>query len=222
MGVALDSYFGSADIGLFCSVSSSFAIVPTQLSKKRCDVLAEKLKVRILSTHIAGSTIVGVLSAANANGVVLPRITLMEEVQRIENSLDSVNVHVLDGKLTGVGNLILANDHGAIVSPEFTRRELRKIQEALGVEAVQTRIAGRSYVGSIAVATNNGVVTHVESTIEEEAVLRDVLKVEVATSTVNGGVTFVRSGLIANDNGAIIGSRTTGPELMTISTALGV
>jgi translation initiation factor 6 len=46
-----------------------------------------------------------------------------------------------------------------------------------------------------------------------------VLKVELFRVTVNDGSKFVRSGLLANDWGVVVGSRTKGPELMLLSAA---
>ena len=57
---------------------------------------------------------------------------------------------------------------------------------------------------------------------DEERWLSEIFKVTILPGTVNDGVKFVRSGIIANSRWAIIGSVTTGPEMMTISRALGV
>jgi translation initiation factor 6 len=62
----------------------------------------------------------------------------------------------------------------------------------------------------------------VESTEEDEELIRNVLKVPCKPCTINDGVPFVRSGIIATSLGAVVGSRTTGPELMTISEVLGL
>ncbi|MEM0329101.1 MAG: translation initiation factor IF-6, partial [Nitrososphaerota archaeon] len=61
-----------------------------------------------------------------------------------------------------------------------------------------------------------------EASEDEEKMLSELFKVNIIPGTVNNGVKFVRSGILANSKGAIVGSLTTGPELMTISRALGV
>ncbi len=55
----------------------------------------------------------------------------------------------------------------------------------------------------------------------EKKLLQDVLKAQVDVGTINGGVPYVSSGLLANDNGTIIGNLTTGPEIVMISNVLG-
>lgn len=218
----MEHFFGSADIGLFTVVTSKYAIVPPELGANKRAALERELGVDVIRTSISGTSIVGVFLAANSNGVVLPHLALQEDVERISSAVESVNMLLLRSRVTAMGNLILANDHGAIISPEFTRREADQISETLGVQVARSKIAGRSYVGSIGVATNLGALIHVESDADDLRMLSDVLKVPVDVGTVNGGVGFVRSGLVANDRGAAIGARTTGPEMVAISRALNI
>jgi translation initiation factor 6 (eIF-6) len=61
------------------------------------------------------------------------------------------------------------------------------------------------------------------NTLEKERVaVRDALHVEVELSSTNGGVSFVKSGILANSTGAVVGPLTRGAELMQISRTLGV
>jgi len=62
-------------------------------------------------------------------------------------------------------------------------------------------------------------VVTVDATDADLELLREVLKVELFRVTVNDGSKFVRSGLLANDWGVVVGSRTRGPELMLLSAA---
>ena len=162
------------------------------------------------------------MAIGNSNGIVLSNMVLDEEFEAIKKKVGDVNVDVIEGRYTAVGNLVLANDKAALASSILPRKAVKKIQDILGVEVVTGRIAKRSYVGSLAVITNSGGVVFAEISEEEEKKLSELFKVDVIPGTVNDGVGFVRSGIIANSKGAIIGSMTTGPELMIISRALGV
>jgi len=88
------------------------------------------------------------------------------------------------------------------------------------VEVVKAEIAGMPYVGSFAVATNKGALTHPSARLEEKKVVEEVLKVRMDSGTVNSGVPYVKAGLIANSQGAVVGFSTTGPELMAITNTL--
>jgi translation initiation factor 6 len=132
------------------------------------------------------------------------------------------NITVMDSKKTAYGNLILVNDKGAVVDPRFKEAEIKKISKALGVEAVPSEIAGLPYVGSLAVATNRGVLAHPLLKDEERKTLEAVFKVPIDVGTVNCGVPYVGTGLIANSHAAVAGSMTTGPEMFIIGNALDV
>jgi translation initiation factor 6 len=45
----------------------------------------------------------------------------------------------------------------------------------------------------------------------------EVLQVPAEPVTVNGGVPFLSSGVIANTNAVVVGSMTSGPELIMLS-----
>ena len=128
----------------------------------------------------------------------------------------------METKRTAYGNLVLTNDHGAIVDPRMKETEIRKISETLGVEAVPSEIAGLPYVGSLAVATNKGVLTHPLLKDSERKIVENVLKVPVDVGTINCGIPYVGTGLLANRYTAIAGLLTTGPEIFIIGNSLDV
>lgn len=221
-GIYLETFFGTAEVGLFATATDSVCIVPPQLKPRQGRLIEEVLGVEVIPTTIAGSFLIAPMVAGNSSGLVISMMALDEEVEQIKKKAGDLNILVLRSRYTAVGNLILANDKAALVSSLFKKREVKEIEDTLGVEVAQGRIAGRTYVGSLAVVTNEGGLIHVEASEEEGEALSKLFNVEILPGTVNNGVPFVRSGIIANSRGAIIGSLTTGPELMNISRALGV
>lgn len=213
---------GSPNVGIYILATDACIIIPTNTSKGKLEKIREVLKGETISTNIGGAMLAGVLIAANSNGLLLPHYVYESEVEAIK-SVTNINIERLVCKRTALGNLILANDHGALVSAELMqeRNAKRKISDVLGVEIVKGTIAGLPYVGSLAIATNKAVLAHPMLMEEERRLLGDVLKVPVDVGTVNFGVPFVSSGLVANKNGIIIGNLTTGPEIMIISNLFG-
>lgn len=221
-GIYVEEFFGTVEVGLFATATDTVCIVPPQIKPRHQKLIEKALGTDVIKTTIAGSFLIGPLVAGNSNGLVVSCMVLNEELERIKNSLKDLNILVLDSKYTATGNLILVNDRASLVSSYFNKREVRLIQDTLGVETIQGTIANRPYVGSIAVVTNNGGIIHVQASREEEKNLSEIFKVEFIPGTVNDGVPFVRSGILANSRGAIVGARTTGPELMTLSRALKI
>ncbi len=221
MAIFLFNLFGSACIGVYSLTTERMIIVPPQLPEDKVKKLEEWLKAKVIQTTIGESALIGTLACANSNGIILPHYTRQKEIQAIRATSD-LNVSIMDTKKTAYGNLILANDRGALVSPQLRRGDVKKVADTLGVEAVLGGIAGLPYVGSLAIATNKGVLVHPLLKEEEQKVLIDVLKVHMDVGTVNCGIPYVATGLIANTRGAVAGFFTTGPELYIIGQALEV
>lgn len=219
MPIVASDVLGSNDVGLYCISTKALALVPLGLTKRKIEDFKEVLGVEVCSTNIGGCRLAGALVAANSSGVAVPHIIEDHELLRIKGATDA-NVVVMDEKRTALGNLVLVNDKGAVVDPRFSRSTIRTLHDLFGVEVVKGEIFGLPYVGVFAVATNSGILSHPSISSQEKRKLEEVLKVPVSTGTVSGGVPYVRAGMVANDRGAVVGSTTTGPELMAITRAL--
>jgi len=196
-------------------------MISPQISELKVQKLEEWLQVKAIRTTIGESFLLGVLTCANSNGIILPHFVREEEIQTIKSALD-INITVMKTKNTAYGNLILANDYGAIADPRIKDKDLKTIMDCLGVEAIRTSIAGLPYVGSLATTTNKGTLAHPLLTKDEKKVLMEALKSYLEVGTVNCGIPYVATGLIGNKYGAVAGYVTTGPELFIIGQTLDV
>lgn len=214
--------FGSPNIGVYALTTNTCTILPHGTTTRTSNRFEKYLENATVRTEIGGTRLIGVMAAANTNGIVLPQFVTDDEIATIA-SVHSGNLQRVDCRLTAFGNLLLANDHGAIASEILgdEREAMRRIRETLDVEVAPGRVAGLPYVGSLAVATNTGVLAHPLLTEDEKRLIRDVLKVPVDVGTVNGGLPFIASGLLANDHGAVMGGLTTGPEIVMITSVYG-
>ncbi len=221
MPISLLDIRGSPNIGVYTVTTDLYTLIPVRISKAKVDKIRSYLKTQVIYTSIGDSTLLGALSAANSNGMVVPYYARDEEVDRIKRAVDE-NIIKIYSKKTALGNLILVNDRGALISPDIAedRETVRRIEDALDVEAAQGTIAGLPYVGSLAVTTNKGTLAHPMLRDDERELLEDVLKVPVDVGTVNHGVPYVASGLMANSFGVLAGFSTTGPEIVMLSNSL--
>jgi translation initiation factor 6 len=219
--VYLSSIVGNASIGVYSLANESIVVIPRMVPKEKAQEFADWLKVKLIYTSIGGSVLGGALVCANSNGMLLPNYIREEELTQIKTAFEG-NITIMETKKTAYGNLVLASDKGAVADPRFKANEIKKISDALGVEVVPTEIAGLPYVGALAVATNKGVLAHPLLKDEERKILENVFKVPVDVGTVNCGVPYVGTGLLANSHAAVAGSMTTGPEMFIIGSALDV
>jgi len=221
LAVYLSSIVGSPSIGVYSLATDGFVLIPKMVPKEKAERTAEWLKVKLIQTSISGSVLIGALACANSNGILLPNSVREEELATIKSCFEG-NITVMETKKTAYGNLVLANDYGALVDPRFKENEIEQIAETLNVNAVPSEIAGLPYVGSLAVATNKGVLAHPLLKDDERKVLEGVFKVPIDVGTINCGIPYVGTGLIANSYAAVAGSMTTGPEMFIIGNALDV
>jgi len=219
--VYLSSIVGSASIGVYSLATENLVLIPRIVPQQKAQEFADWLNVKLAYTSISGSVLAGSLVCANSIGMLVSNGVREEELAAIKSVFEG-NITVMDSKKTAYGNLILASDKGAVVDPRFKETEVDKISKALGVEAVPTEIAGLPYVGSLAVVTNKGVLAHPLLKDEERKTLESIFKVPVDVGTINCGVPYVGTGLIANSHAAVAGSMTTGPEMFIIGNALDV
>ena len=221
MTVYLSCIVGNSSISVYSLATEKIVIIPRMVPKEKAQEFADWLKTKLVYTSIGGSVLVGALACANSSGMLLPNYIREEELSQIKSVFEG-NITIMETKKTAYGNLVLTNDKGAVVDPRFKEKEIKQISETLGVEAVPTEIAGLTYVGSLGVATNKGVLAHPLLKDEERKILETVFKVPIDVGTVNCGVPYVGTGLLANSHAAVAGSMTTGPEMFIIGNALDV
>jgi len=217
----LDDIFGSPNVGVYGFSNEILCLVPLGLSPKKIQRFHDSLKVNVVQCSIGGSCVIGALVSGNSQGILVPH-TIQDYEMKVVKKVTGLRVEKLKGKWTAIGNLILANDYGAVVDPRFPDSVVEKISSILKVEVVKGEVFGLPFVGSLAVATNKGAIVHPKIRAAEKENIQEALKVPVDTGTINGGVPYPKSGLLANSNGAIAGSSTSGPELMAISQIMGL
>lgn len=219
MPVILADVFGSPNIGVYCFCNENVAIVPPGLTNRKMNQFAEALGVDVCKTTVGGSTLVGALVTGNSKGILVPHTIRDYELQRIQEFSKAV---VVDCRWTALGNVVLANDFGAVMHPESPDEIVKALNGELGVKVVKGKVGTLPFVGALAIATNRGAILSPSAVKEERSVIESALHVGVELSTTNGGVPFVKSGILANSKGAVVGPLTRGAELMQINRALGV
>jgi translation initiation factor 6 len=221
MGLHLIDIYRSPNIGVFLKANDRFLLVPKGLAQTKTDKLCESLQVISVPASIGESRLLGPLVSMNGNGVLVSRLAEDSEIGEIK-AATGMNVSRLESKLTAVGNLVVANDRCALVSPVLDARAISEIRDVLGTEVERTPVGEYHQVGSFVVATNRGAAVYPGLDEKEVGRIGSSLGVDAYPTSVNSGVPFVASGIVANSRNAIVGSQTTGPELVFITRALGV
>ena len=207
-------------VGLFMLATDRFVLVPDQLEEEELEKIASTLEVDPIPLRVAGTSLIGVFAAGNSSGIIVPYIVREEEVKTIKEH--GVEVLVVRDVPTALGNLVAANDRGAVVSKSIRAENAEKIAEFLGADEWEwIDVAGSELTGASIVATNKGFLAHPGATDREMLTLKRLFGAEGTTTTVNYGDPFVRTAVVANSKGVVVGGDTSPVELMRIEDVLG-
>jgi translation initiation factor 6 len=212
-----DVYRGP-NLGVYISVNDNTILVPMGYAKSKAEKLEKYLDAEVLFTSIANTRLIGILSIMNNKGILLPKTAYQDEYDFLKKETD-LEVGVLDSKFTALGNVICANDKGAVVSPWLSKNDCQTISDVMGVEVIQKRIAGFNQTGVVLVANNSGAAIHPEANEEDMKTFSNLLGVKIEQSSINNGTPYVSSGILANNHALVVGSLTSGPEIMMLTRA---
>ncbi|MGD0477631.1 MAG: translation initiation factor IF-6 [Nitrososphaerales archaeon] len=221
MGLHLVDIYRSPNIGVFLKANDRFILVPKGLAQTKCEKLSSSLEVSAVPTSIAESRLLGPLVSMNNSGILVSRLAESTELMEIK-SATGMNISRLESRFTAVGNLVAANDKFAIVSPVLDATAVSQVKDVLGTEVERMPIGEYTQVGSLIVATNRGAAVYPGLSEQEVGRIGSLFGVEARPTSVNRGVPYVASGVVANSTNAVVGSQTTGPELVFITRALSV
>jgi len=222
MGLYLVDLYRSPNIGIFLRTNDKSVLIPKGVAQSKSKKVAEHLSVAPCYVSVEGTRLLGPLIVLNNKGVLVSRMIEDYEMKEISSQTGLVTER-MKSRYTAVGNLISANDNGALVSPILEPAAIAQVKDVLGVNEVH-RMAIKDYsqVGALVVATNRGAAVYPKLTEPEVDEIGAILGVEPYPTSINGGVPFLSSGLVANSANAIVGNLTTGPELVFLTKALNV
>ena len=215
--IKYDVYSGP-NIGIFTSVNDKFVFIPNGFAKTKAENLARYLQTEYIMTPVANTRLLGILMVLNNHGILLPKTSSPDEIANLRKHTD-LNVKMLDTKHNALGNLICVNDKGGVISPIVEKEYIKEIEDVLDIEVIQKRVAGFHQVGAVMKANNLGGIIHPEADEEDIKNFSNVLGVNIEPATINGGIPFVSSGMLANSNAVVVGNLTNGPEIMMLTRA---
>ncbi len=219
MHVATSSVNGNPSVGLYAYATDEYCILGPEAGDLE-PLISKVLKVPVIVTTIAGTSMCGVFLAGNNNRLLVPEIIFDNELELLKSK--GLSISMFRTKHTALGNTIVSNDKGAFVGPMYSESEISFLQEELGVPVTQGRIADIEVVGSCVAQNKRGALIHRDASLFEQDMIADTLKLTaVDVGSVNLGVPYVKSGIIANAQGFIIGDLSGGPEITHADQAMG-
>ncbi|MBY9021280.1 MAG: translation initiation factor IF-6 [Candidatus Lokiarchaeota archaeon] len=218
--------FRGNSVGVYLAVNNSYGLYPPTLIAPAIEKIKSVFSEPFFPISINNSNLIGVYTASNKNGIIVPYIIREDELQKLKMYTKGLGndyqIEVLKSIDNAFGNLIVCNDKGAIIS-SFLKEYKNLIEDTLNVETIVYEYVNINLPGSISVANNLGCLVHPLTTDEEIEIITDILKVnETDVSTVNRGIPYLSSGAVVNDRSGIFGHACTGPEMMRLTNVLNL
>ncbi len=210
---------GNPNIGLYGYCTDSYLLLGKEVPKKTADLFSKALNVPVHKLNIAGTSLLGVFLAGNSKKLLVPSTCFEEELKNLEKL--GIDFEVIQSKVTCLGNTILCNDHGCLVSNDFSADQKKKIRQVLDVPLKPGTISDLDNVGSLAVLNKNACIISRNATHQEINKASELLQLDCIEASVNMGSPYIKSGLLCNKHGFIIGDLSGGPEIVHIEEALG-
>ncbi len=207
---------GSPFLGIFCAVSDKLALVPTSISKKEETEIANALRVKVIKTTIANSSLLGVMAALFDNKIVVGQMIEKSEKKFLEEK----GIEIISFREpTAFGNLVAFNENHGIASTLLSKNAVKEMEAFFGVPIEQKDIAGSNLVGACVEVTGKAFIVNPKVNEKEFEFLEKAFGVPGVATTANYGDRFVGNDIVANSFGALIGSITTTHEMIRIDEA---
>ena len=131
MSILKSQIFGGPLIGIYLIGNNLYVLYPPTLLKPILNKFKNIFKVPFYPLTINNSKLLGVYTASNKYGIIVPHIIRDDEIEQLQSNLrDSIQIGALKSLDNAFGNLIVCNDKGAIISGFL--KEYKKQIDKLG------------------------------------------------------------------------------------------
>ncbi len=216
------AFNGDPNIGMYGVATDKFVLLGKSVPQKYVKEIEEALEVPVIQINVYGTSLVGIFIVATSRTVLVPDLIFEAELKEIVHKLKPLGVEVKTIKTqhTALCNNILVNDKVGIISTEYDKTTTKKISEALGIKAIQLDLMGSNVPGSIGVLTNKGAIFGSNLSDDEIKKIEKLTGFEIGLGSINMGSPLMHSGVMANSNGFLIGSLSSGYEISRVDESL--
>ncbi|MFT4305201.1 MAG: translation initiation factor IF-6 [Candidatus Woesearchaeota archaeon] len=214
---------GNPNIGLYGFVTNKYCLLGEEISDTLAKKISDVLKVPYFKLNIAGTSLLGVFLTGNDDNLLIPNIAFSWEIEKIDKISKEIGFKysIIDSELTALGNNIICNKNYCLVNPDYNDDIKKQIKKALDLDVKEAKIANLPTIGSLTALNDKGCAIHRDAEQFEIDFISDKLNISCETATVNMGNPFIKSGILVNNNGFVIGKASGGPEITYLDEIFG-
>ena len=214
---------GNPNVGLYGFATDKYCLLGEEVSDELKEKISKVLDVPCFKLNIAGTSLLGVFLTGNNKDLLIPNIAFPWEIDKIDKISKEIgfNYHIIETELTALGNNIICNDNACIINPDYNEEVKKQLEKALNLKINVSKIANLPTIGSLTALNHKGCAIHRDAEQFEIDFINSIIKIECETATVNMGNPFIKSGVIVNKNGFIVGNASGGPEITYLDEIFG-
>ena len=217
LNVFKTTFYNNSNLGLYGFATDSYCILAENLKHEIVEKIKLTLDVPVFQLTIFNSSLIGVFCNGNENILLVPNLIKTHETKILEKL--NINYEIIDTKFTALGNNLLIKEDVCLANPNLEKEAIQQL-EKLNFKVHLGKIADMPTPGSCAILTKKGCLLHPDSTPDDIKQIEKLFKVQADIGTVNTGSPYVKSGIIINSRGYVLGEQTSGPETMRLDFAL--
>jgi translation initiation factor 6 len=215
MNTLKTNFYGNPNVGLYGFATDKYCVIGKGLPKKLIKEIEKILDVPIYEININGSHLIGVYCCGNEKILLVPEIIKKNEEDELKKL--KLPYKLIKSKFSALGNNISVFGNKGILSSECSD-ELKKELAEFDIKIL--KLKNNNTVGSCLVINKNGCLASSDFDQEHLDKVEQFLNVKTRIGSINKGNPYVKSGMIVNSKGYIVGNDTTGVEIMRIDGVL--
>ncbi|MFT4261345.1 MAG: translation initiation factor IF-6 [Candidatus Woesearchaeota archaeon] len=205
------SFNGINTVGLYGYATNNYVLIGQEVQDRFLEELEKIFDVPIHKITIAGTSLIGVFLNGTEEKLLVPNIAFDSELKKLDDL--KIPYEVIETKFTCLGNNLLIGKKEGLINSEFSDEEVKKIEKILGIKLHKYKLSDIEAIGSIAVLNEDKGLISNNITDKEYKEIQKILGVELTPGTLNMGSEYIKSSILINKNGLIIGKGSGGPEI---------
>jgi translation initiation factor 6 len=208
-------------VGLCGFATDTFCLVGFSTPQKTIDELKNTLQVPVYPISIAGTALVGVFVTGTKDLLLVPHIIYDDELVALKKILPAVQIHVVDSRHTALANIFCVHEKAILYSKVVEQTVIDELKKIVSQPLLKTDIADCEVPGSCIAFGMQGALIHPVASDSQLDEFEKLFGVAFTKSTVNWGSPYVKTGIISNKYGFVIGQSSSGPEVQNADLGLG-
>ncbi|NPA86003.1 MAG: hypothetical protein GXO42_01180 [bacterium] len=216
MHARLLKIFEDPAVGLYLATNDDYTLIPRNLPEETKKIIENTLRTNLVEISAGGYDILGAFTILTDNYVLVSNIYDEQELNQLRQELDMA-IYVVDSPVNVIANTILVHKNVVLLSYLYSEQLEQEMRKMLGVEVERVRLGPVDIFAQYLLPMQEKLLVSPVFSKDEAKYFKQRLGLqELRFVTVNKGSYFIKSGIVYNSRGILLGALTTPVEYESI------